>query len=152
MLYGRILPFFSTKKWAKWKFVGIELFYWNIFNVLEGQNKNKLLFPAPDRLLENVVTGNIIWVIWRCLFCLLSELPDRKFPILFQNLVGTGLHCFIWSKSIARPGKEPDLCYLSAALKLRCCKCDVEWHVGYFGGEKNPLQKWRFNCGKQTYF
>ena len=52
--------------------------------------------------------------------------------------VGTGLHFFIWSKSIARPGKEPDLCHLSAALKLRCCKCDVEWHVGYFGGGKNP--------------
>jgi hypothetical protein len=34
--------------------------------------------------------------------------------------------------------KEPDLCHLSAALKLRCCKCDVEWHVGYFGGGKNP--------------
>jgi len=22
------------------------------------------------------------------------------------------------------------------SLKLRCCKCDVEWHVGYFGGGK----------------
>ena len=58
-----------------------------------------LLFPPPDRLLENVVTGNIIWVIWRCLFCLLAELPDRKFPILFQNLQSELVYTFLYDQN-----------------------------------------------------
>jgi len=46
-----------------------------------GQNKNKKLFPAPDRLLENVATGNIFWVIWRRLFkqFWLSEIMTGSF-------------------------------------------------------------------------
>jgi hypothetical protein len=33
-----------------------------------GTTKKLILFPTPDRPLENVATGNIFWVIWRRLF------------------------------------------------------------------------------------
>lgn len=41
------------------------------------------LFPAPDRQLENVATGNIFWVIWRRLFkkIWLSEILTGSFWI-----------------------------------------------------------------------
>ena len=39
----------------------------------------------------------------------------------------TILHCCIWSKSVSRPGQEPDLYHMNAELKLHC---DVEGLVG----------------------
>jgi hypothetical protein len=55
-------------------------------------------------------------------------------------------HCFIWSKSVVQTGKEPDLCQMNAALKLRCWKCDVECSVGKYFGEMEG-QVW-----EKTYF
>ena len=53
-----------------------------------GTTKKLILFPTPDRPLENVATGNIFWVIWRRLFkkILVVGNPDWKFLNLFQNL------------------------------------------------------------------
>jgi hypothetical protein len=72
-----------------------------VFNM--GTTKKIILFPASDRLLENVATGNIFWVIWRRLFKKSwLEVSESVAEFTF----GTGIHCFVWSKSVARPGHQ----------------------------------------------
>jgi len=80
-----------------------------------------------------VATGNIFWGDLTMFFFLYfgyrkswPEVSDTVPEFTF----GTGLHCFIWSTSIAQPGQEPELCHMNAELKLRYCKCDVKWRVG----------------------